>query len=271
MTAEPAQEPAIYGELADWFSLLTPPEDYAEDAAEMLALLRAATAGEVRTVLELGSGGGHLASHLHGATPGVELTLVDRAPAMLAASARLNPDVEHVLGDMFGVRLGRSFDAVLVHDAASHVLSPGEADALALTCRAHLEEGGVAVICPDHVADTFAPATERGGVDAVDGARGLRYRQRDHDPDPDDDTYLAELDIELREHGPEGTTVRTVHDRLVLGMLSRTVWIDALEAAGFSSARWVRLASRASATSGPQTSQAEAGGSWMEDVLLGVV
>lgn len=260
LTAERKQEPAIYGELADWFPLLTPPEDYAEDAAQILALLRATSTREVRTVLELGSGGGHLASQIRAADPSVVLTLVDRAPAMLAASARLNPQVEHVHGDMFEVRLGRTFDAVLVHDAASHVLSPGEADALARTCRAHLEAGGVAVICPDHVADSFSPAVGDGGIDAVDGTRGLRYVQRDHDPDPDDDSYLAELDIELREHGPGGTTVRTVRDRLVLGMLPRPVWTDALEAVGFVSARWVPLASRE-----------DSDGAWMEDVLLGVL
>ena len=253
------REPAIYGELADWFPLLTPPEDYTQDATELLGLLRASTSHPVGTILELGSGGGHLASRIRAADPDVVLTLVDRAPAMLAVSARLNPEVEHVVGDMLEIGLERTFDAVLVHDAASHVLARSEAEALARTCRVHLREGGVAVICPDHVADTFAPATGHGGVDSADGTRGLRYVQRDHDPAPDDDSYLAELDVELREHGPGGTTVRTFHDRLVLGMLPRTVWTEALEVAGFSSARWVRLASRT-----------DGDGAWMEDVLLGI-
>jgi len=266
-----SQEPAIYGELADWFPLLTPPEDYAEDAAEILGLLRASATRPIGTVLELGSGGGHLASQLRAADPHVRLTLVDRAPAMLASSARLNPGVEHVVGDMFGVRLGRTFDAVLVHDAASHVVSCSALAALARTCRAHLADGGVAVACPDHVAETFVPSTERGGVDAADGTRGLRYVQRDHDPDPSDDVYVADLEIELREHGPGGHTVRTVRDRLVMGMLPRATWTRAFVDAGFASAGWVRLAARAPVGPPSHAADADGHGSWMEEVLVAVV
>jgi SAM-dependent methyltransferase len=270
-TAEPVREPAIYGELADWFPLLTPPEDYEEDAAELLRLLRASATHPIGTILELGSGGGHLASHLREASPPVRLTLVDRAPAMLAVSARLNPGVEHVLGDMFGVRLERTFDAVLVHDAASHVLAPREVDALARTCRAHLVDGGVAVACPDHVAETFVPSTEHGGGDAADGTRGLRYVQRDHDPDPSDDVYVADLEIELREHGSGGDTVRTVRDRLVMGMLPRATWTRAFVDAGFASAGWVRLAARAPVAPASYATDADGRGSWMEEVLVAVV
>jgi hypothetical protein len=46
----------LYGELAGWFYLLTAPSDYAEEAAVYRRLLDAA--GPVKTVLELGSGGG---------------------------------------------------------------------------------------------------------------------------------------------------------------------------------------------------------------------
>ena len=48
----------------------------------------------------------------------LELTLVDRAPAMLALSRRLNPGCRHVLGDMLSLRLGETFDAVLVLDCS---------------------------------------------------------------------------------------------------------------------------------------------------------
>lgn len=242
----------IYTELADWFPLLTPPSEYRDEASALYALMRDTAVAPLDAVLELGSGGGHVASHLTGH---VTMTLVDREPSMLALSSRLNPGVEHVVGNMFTVRLGRKFDAVLVHDAASHVLTEGEARALARTAATHLRSGGVAVICPDHVADTFAPAVEHGGVDAPDGSRKLRYAQRTHDPDPTDGMYVADLTLELTD-AADAEPARTVTDALVLGMLSRETWLDAFTRAGFTRVRFTPLASRTP------------GEPWMHEVLV---
>ena len=65
-------------------------------------------------MLELGSGGGNNASHLKAH---FQLTLVDLSPAMLAVSRALNPECEHLQGDMRTVRLGRRFDAPTDHIA----------------------------------------------------------------------------------------------------------------------------------------------------------
>ena len=107
----------LYQDLAAWWPLISPPEEYAEEAAFAGGLLREAER-PVRTVLELGSGGGHCASHL---APGFSMTLVDLSPGMLEVSRRLNPDCEHVEADMRTVRLGRDFDAVFVHDAVDYM------------------------------------------------------------------------------------------------------------------------------------------------------
>jgi SAM-dependent methyltransferase len=80
----------------------------------MLGLLREAVHGPLETLLELGSGGGNTASHLGS---NLRLTLTDLAPAMLDLSRTLNPGAEHLVGDMRTLRLGRTFDAVLIHDA----------------------------------------------------------------------------------------------------------------------------------------------------------
>lgn len=76
----------LYGDLAPWFHLLTSPEDYDEEAAFTLGLLRAHVVGPLETLLELGSGGGNMASHLKRA---LRLTLTDLSPEMLALSAPL--------------------------------------------------------------------------------------------------------------------------------------------------------------------------------------
>jgi len=47
--------------------------------------------------------------------------LVDKSPGMLEVSRALNPECEHVEGDMRTVRLGREFDLVFVHDAVAYM------------------------------------------------------------------------------------------------------------------------------------------------------
>src|SRR5947199_313515 len=78
------------------------------------------TAVPVHEVLELGSGGGHNAVHLKAR---FTMTLVDLSAGMLDMSRRLNPECEHHQGDMRTVRLGRTFDAVFVHDAVDYMLT----------------------------------------------------------------------------------------------------------------------------------------------------
>jgi hypothetical protein len=56
-------EHRFYGELAEWWPLISPPEEYAEEAAYAATVLASASV-PVREVLELGSGGGHNAVHL---------------------------------------------------------------------------------------------------------------------------------------------------------------------------------------------------------------
>ena len=112
----------MYGELASWWPLISGPRRHAEEAAFAASLLRTANP-PTRTVLELGSGGGNNAFHLKNE---FELTLVDLSDEMLTVSRRLNPDCDHLRGDMRTLRLERSFDAIFVHDAIDYMIT--EAD-----------------------------------------------------------------------------------------------------------------------------------------------
>src|SRR5215211_162722 len=102
--------PRLYTDLADWFHLLTPPQEYGEEAAFYLRVLREAASTPPRTLLELGAGGGNNAWHYKHHLEQVVLT--DLSAPMLALSRRLNPELEHIQGDMRTLRLGRVFDAV---------------------------------------------------------------------------------------------------------------------------------------------------------------
>jgi trans-aconitate methyltransferase len=224
--------PIIYGELAPWFHLLTPPEHYEDDAAAVLGFLRERVEGPLETLLELGSGGGNTASHLR---RDLRLTLTDLSPAMLELSRTINPDTEHLVGDMRTLRLGRRFDAVLIHDAICYMTSEADLRSALTTAFEHLRPGGAAAFEPDHVRETFAPATDHGGEDAPEQAdgrpgRGLRYLEWITDPDPADMTYQVDYAVLLRD---EDGSVEVHHDRHVEGLFPRQTWLDLLVDVGF--------------------------------------
>ena len=224
--------PRLYGDLAGWFHLLTAPADYAAGAAHAIGVFTEALGGPPATILELGSGGGNHASHMkaHAA-----LTLTDLSPAMLALSRTINPECEHLEGDMRTLRLGRTFDAVFAHDAISYLTTEDDLRAALETAWVHLRPGGAAIFEPDHVRETFADATEHGGHDGGPGdGRSLRYLQWRWDPDPRDDSYLDDFAYLLRE--PDAST-RVVQDRHRLGMFPRATWFRLLDEVGFAEAR----------------------------------
>ncbi len=81
----------FYGELAGWWPLVSPPQEYEEEAAFAATVLSSASI-PVHEVQELGSGGGHNAMHLRAR---FAMTLVDLSEQILAAtlSATITPPV----------------------------------------------------------------------------------------------------------------------------------------------------------------------------------
>ncbi|HEX6433319.1 MAG TPA: class I SAM-dependent methyltransferase [Gemmatimonadales bacterium] len=213
----------LYNGLAEWWPLLSPPEEYVEEAADLLS--RLGTLPDSPTLLELGSGGGSLAFHLKRQ---FRLTLTDRSPRMLAASRAVNPESEHLQGDMRSLRLDRAFDVVLIHDAIMYATEPAAVQASLRTAATHCRPGGTVVVLPDHIRETFTAGDDHGGHDAPDG-RGLRYLEWVWDPNPSDDTYTVDYAFLLRSR--DGA-VSVVHDRHIEGLFSRAQWLRWFEEAG---------------------------------------
>jgi len=218
-------QPELYTSLAGWFHLLTRPEDYAEEAQFFGELFKSATRIPVKTILELGSGGGNNASHLK---QHFTLTLTDLSPQMLDLSRSINPQCEHIQGDMRTLRLGRTFDAVFIHDAICYMTSLDDLKKAIETAYVHCQPGGAAVIAPDFTRESFQPGTDHGGYDG--DSRSLRYLEWTWDPDPADDTYLTDFAYLLRDETGE---VSMKSDRHVLGLFSRSQWLETIAAAGF--------------------------------------
>jgi len=220
-----AGEYRLYRDLAEWWPLISPPDEYAPEAAFLAELLRSARAGRPE-VLDLGSGGGHVAAHLKGQ---LDLTLVDLSAEMLAVSRALNPECAHLQGDMRTLRLGRTFDAVLVHDAVDYMTCEADLRQVIETAFAHCRPGGIAVFVPDYLADTFQSATGGGGSSDAAGRQGS-FREWAWDPDPADDWIQVEYEFVLR--GPDGA-VQVVQEAHRLGAFRRGTWHRLLADAGF--------------------------------------
>jgi ubiquinone/menaquinone biosynthesis C-methylase UbiE len=217
----------LYDELARWWPLFSPPTHYVEEVEDILPMLRdTPEAPPPRTLLELGCGGGSVAFHLK---RHFELTLTDRSAAMLDVSRAVNPECEHVQGDMRTIDLGRQFDRVMIHDAIAYMTDESSLRAAFRTAHRHCRPGGVVIILPDNVAETFEMRTDHGGGDGADG-RGLRYLEWTFDPDPRDttcDTYFAFL---FRE--PDGVVTSAV-DHHTFGLFPRAAWREWLVAERF--------------------------------------
>ena len=214
----------IYNEYADWFHLLTHPSEYVQEAADYVRLFDGACPG-ARTLLELGSGGGNNAFHMKRR---FACTLTDLSPRMLALSRSINPECEHVAGDMRDLRLGREFDVVFVHDAVEYMITLDDLSRAARTAFVHTRPGGVALFVPDGTSETFTESVGDGGRDGP-GGRAMRYLEWTIDPDPADAFYEVHFACLLREGG----AVRMVHDRHLHALFTRQQWCDVLASAGF--------------------------------------
>lgn len=224
MTAS-ASSHKLYSTLASWWPVLSAPEDYGEEADFFCRLLSERGLQSSNTVLELGSGGGNNASHLKAY---FTMTLVDLSPGMLDVSRTLNPECQHVQGDMRTVRLGQTFDAVFVHDAVAYMTTEEDLRQALTTAFVHCKPGGVALFVPDHLKETYEEETSQGGHD-LEG-RSLRYLEWCWDPDPDDTTCVVDYVYLLRDGVGE---VRVEHDHHVVGLFSRDDWLRLLHEVGF--------------------------------------
>lgn len=222
----------LYEQLADWWPLLSPTEDYEEEADFFIQALRDAGAAEQGTLVEFGSGGGSNAFYLK---EHFTLTLLDISTNMLAVSQALNPTCEHLVGDMRTTRLGRTFDVVFIHDAIDYMTTEADLRQAMETSAIHCKPGGVAMFVPDFVRESFESDTEEGGAD--DEERSLRYLEWTFDPDPTDSTYTSHYVFMLRE-GDSGD-VLVEHDPHVCGLFPRDLWLSLLTDAGFKPNRLV--------------------------------
>lgn len=216
----------MYTELAKWWPLLSPPDEYSDESGFFRQTLLAEGLPSAPTLLELGCGGGNNAVYMKALFSRV--TLTDLSPQMLSVSQALNPDCEHSVGDMRTLRLGRTFDVVFIHDAIDYMTTQHDLCLALETAFVHCAPGGLALLVPDYVQETFHPETDHGGSDGEEC--GLRYLEWTYDPDSADTTYTTDYAYLLREHNEPA---QIEHDQHICGLFPRDEWLRLLREVGF--------------------------------------
>lgn len=219
------KENRLYDELAWLWPLVSDPADYAEEASYWRAALRDKLGPGRHHILELGVGGGNNLSHL---TKDFRATAVDLSPGMLEHSKKLNPDVEHITGDMRTIRLNRKFAAVIIHDAIGYMKSEEELESAIATAAAHLEPGGVFITAPDYIKENF-PGARLSHKTSKKEDIDFAFVEYDYDKNPDDDQCETLLIYIINRKG----AIQVEYDHHVLGLFSLDTWRRLFNDAGF--------------------------------------
>jgi len=185
---------------------------------------------EIKTVLDMGCGGGKNVVNL---ARQFAVTGLDLSPSMLALARKLNPGCAFIEADMRDFDLGKRFDAILIDDAVAYMTTGDDLRAVFEAAYRHLAPGGVLAVVPDETTKTFRqnathiwyseprlspPDTE------------VAYIVNNYDPDPSDTTYEALMLFLIRERGQ----LRVEQDRHTLGLFPLELCRSLLRETGFA-------------------------------------
>jgi len=215
----------MYGDLAWTWPIISQKENYAGEAEEFRQVIQHYAQIQIQTLLHLGCGGGHLDFWLK---KDFAMTGVDVSEGMLALARRLNPEVAYRPGDMRTVQLGQVFDAVIVADSISYMLTAQDLRAAFATAFRHLRPGGVFCTYAEVAAERF----QQHWTDCATRTRGdveITFVENRYDPDPTDTTYEYTCVYLIRRGGQ--LTIET--DRHLGGIFGLRTWHDLLNDVGF--------------------------------------
>lgn len=220
----------LYNDLAWLWQIWEDPEvGFGDWCNHIIGLLQQHILGEVRTLLNLGCGGGKNAYNLKRR---FTVTGVDISQPMLDLAVKLNPECTFVQEDMRNCRLKQLFDSVLIDGSVSYMLNRDDLTAVLRTAFVHLRPGGVMVVSPDEITNTFQQnrtnisyATAKckpGNVHVV-------FVENKFDPNPRDNKYECTFVYLIRDDGRLQIEV----DRHILGIFPLDVWRGLLREVGF--------------------------------------
>jgi SAM-dependent methyltransferase len=215
----------LYRDLSWTWPIISPPEDYRDEAEEFVRLVRENSRVDPHELLHLGCGGGHIDAHIK---KYLEVTGVDVSASMLRLARHLNPEVEYHRGDMRTTRLKRKYDAVIIADSISYMQSEHDLAAAFRTSYWHLKPGGVFVTYVEETPNRFVQnrtvcsRRAKGDIEIV-------FVENAFDPDTDDTSFESTFVYLIRK----SSRLRVEVDRHFQGIFPLKTWRRLLRQAGF--------------------------------------
>lgn len=219
----------LYNEFAHLYPLISSPEAYTAEAKLWKRILREKLGPGRHSLIEMGVGGGFNLSHF---VDEYECTGSDLSEKMVINSLRLNPTVPHVVADMRTMRLGRTFDAYLIHDAICYMQTEDDLKQTFATAMMHLKPGGVFITTPDYYKETFVDGMVRHNT-LTDGKTTLTHLEYEYDLDASDTTNQMLIFYLIRQGGK----LRVEKDLHVFGLFPTETWLRLMNEAGFEAER----------------------------------
>ncbi|MBA3046524.1 MAG: class I SAM-dependent methyltransferase [Candidatus Thermoplasmatota archaeon] len=216
----------MYGDLSWTWPIISPPENYGEEANQFSSAIEACSKIPVKSLLNIGCGGGHIDFHLKNQ---YKITGMDISPEMLENAIKLNPEARYLKGDMRSVRLGEKFDSVIIADSITYMLSEDELSAAFRTAFEHLKPGGVFCTYAEELREKFTRTTFTHDARTA-GDMDIILIEHKWDPDLDDSTIEFHFIFLIQEGGK----LRVESDKHTCGLFPLKTWKRLLKKTGFS-------------------------------------
>jgi len=222
-----SQTNRLYKDLAWTFPIISAPEEYIPEAKIIGDLIRKHFPGPhpPRTLLHLGCGGGHMDWAMK---KEFQITGADISETMLGMARKLNPECDYVTGDMRTVRLGRTFDVVMIHDSINYMTTPEDFLAAFQTAAAHLKKDGLLFTFTEEWPEKITPNRTRHFT-RTKGDITITLVENVFDPDPTDFAYEYTVIYIIRK----GNELEVEHDRHYCGVFPVEHWAETIANAGF--------------------------------------
>ena len=215
----------LYDDLAWLWPIWEDVEEYRSESELFAKLINKYAKIKVRTLLDMGCGGGKNVFHLkrHFAVMGI-----DRSRAMLSNAKKQNPDCDFHLGDMRKFDLKRQFDSVFINDAITYMTTKKDLLMVFNTAHKHLRPGGVMITYPDECKEKFEQNETNIWTSEADDMN-ITFIENQYDPNPKDDTFETTFIYLIRKNGK----LRIEYDFHLCGLFTLNTWKKSLKQAGF--------------------------------------
>lgn len=214
----------MYNDLAWTWPIISPPEEYVEEAEIIADAIKKYSKITARTLLNLGCGGGHEDFTLK---KYFNITGVDLSENMLKLARELNPENYYLIGDFTSIRLKGRYDSVIA-TSLMYMKTEEKLKSAFQTAHEHLSSGGVFILFVEKTLenfkqnDTFSSTHISGDIEIV-------YLENSYDPDPSDTTFELTLLYLIRRKGE----LKIEKDSHLCGLFSFDTWHELLYQIGF--------------------------------------